>query len=114
VVRVREPWCEGGTYCAAGGQYLSRYPDLALDVPERYAERCVDIVIDGTVDRGVARIEVDGQPLADLLRDVGRDADADAVDVALASGAAAAAVPVLADVLARLYRRAGSGVAASP
>jgi hypothetical protein len=106
-VTIVEPWREGGTYCADGGEYIARYPHVARQGWLTSAATCVDVVIDGTIERGVDRLDVENVALGDLLRGLGHDADAALVDHALASGDAATALPTLAAVLERLYLPGG-------
>ena len=98
---------QAGTYCTGAQDYVRRYPDLAVGRADSYAadhpQACVDIVVAGSLGSGVDGVGVEGEPLPDLLRHLGRGAEADLVDGALAGSDPAAALAVIADVLTRLY-----------
>ena len=64
----------------------SRLPHLAAGRVEQYGgdhpHACVDIVVEGTLERGLTSVQVEFEDLADLLSDLGRTDDAAAIELA--------------------------------
>jgi hypothetical protein len=65
----------GVIFCAAAGEYIRRHPDLVDGSPHWGDAHCIDITIEGTVDGGITRFDVEFEPLADLLTRTGRGPD---------------------------------------
>ena len=63
-------------FCAAGDDYVHRHPDL-VEVGDQWVDvHCVDITIEGSLDHGIDRFDVEFESLADLLARTGHDDDA--------------------------------------
>jgi hypothetical protein len=90
------------TFCAAHDDLSDRYPSLPqANSHERGKRRCIDLLIDQDQD-GPLRLVLEDRSLADTLRALGRDGDAESVERTL-TAPIPTALPVLADVLSRLF-----------
>jgi hypothetical protein len=66
-------------FCAAGDDYVRRHPQLVDNGSHWDDVYCVDITIEGSVDRGIERFDVEFEPLIDLLAGTGHGDDAAAL-----------------------------------
>lgn len=91
------------TFCAAHDDISDDYPSL----PQANAQRrdvgaCIDLVVDGDEQGRLRFADLEGLSLVATLQRIGRDQDADAL-LRVHGAPPEEAVPVLADVLARLF-----------
>lgn len=61
----------GVIFYAAAHDYIRRHPDLVDDGHQWGDAYCIDITIEGPVDGGITRFDVEFEPLADLLARTG-------------------------------------------
>jgi hypothetical protein len=96
----------GVIFCAAGDVYVRRHPQLVDDGSHWDDVYCVDLTIEGSVDRGIATFDVEFEPLVDLLARTGHGDDAAALPSLFQLSHPDRDLRCVADVLARLYRDA--------
>ncbi len=63
------------TFCAGQTDYVDRYPRLADDAWHSDHTYCVDIIVEGSIRRGITRLDVESESLGQLLERTGRHSD---------------------------------------
>jgi hypothetical protein len=94
------------TFCAAADDYRSRHARL---VDDRYPWNdawCVDIIIDGSLDAGITRFEVEFEPLADVLTRAGQGPDVAVLRSLVRLDQPEDDLQRLGEILSRLYNEA--------
>jgi hypothetical protein len=64
-------------FCASTSGYVGRYPSLTDNGPHWADAYCIDITIEGSIGDGVTRLDVEYEPLEQLLDRTGRRSDAE-------------------------------------
>lgn len=89
---------------------MRRHPQLVDNGSHWDDVYCIDLTIEGSVDRGIDRFDVEFEPLADLLSRMGHGDDAAALPSLLRLSHPDRDLQQVAEILSRLYR----GVEQSP
>lgn len=91
------------TFCAEHDELSDRYPSLPQsNTYERGTGRCIDLLVDHNTD-GSTPLDFEGRSLAETLRALHLDDDAKTIERTV-NAPLSAALPVLTDVLYRLFR----------
>ena len=91
------------TFCAGGSDYVGRYPHLSENGSDWADAYCVDITIEGSIHEGVTRVDVEVEPLGQLLDRTGRRSDVERLPGLLGLRDPERDFEDLAEVLSDLY-----------
>ncbi len=96
----------GVIFCAAGDDYVRRHAQLVDNGSQWDDVYCVDITIEGSIDRGIDRFDVEFEPLVDLLARTGQGDDAAALPSLFQLNRPDRDLRRVAQMLSRLYHDA--------